>query len=117
VAKYPQRIFGIGLREAGHEGKARSADPINNAEIQPFRKRSLFSGNAGGIRIEDLRGRRFMKVFAGNERFDEIRVARKIRKNTELDLRIVRDNKFPAIRSLEAAPVGFLMRDLLEIWI
>jgi hypothetical protein len=79
--------FGMSRFSESREPEGR--DAVDDPEVDHLRYRSLVLGQRDGILLEHLGGGRCVDVLSALERLAELRLARDVRKDAQLDLRVV----------------------------
>jgi hypothetical protein len=74
---------------------------VDEPEVDRLRRAPLLAGDGFVRDVEDFRGRRAVDVAVLGERARETRIARQVRHDAELDLRIVRRQQHLALRRHE----------------
>src|ERR1700691_5825715 len=113
-------LRGFLLIDAELLGQAKRRQPVNHAEINNFRDAAMFARLRKRGDVENfLRGAR-VNVLPATKGFDEYRVAREMRENAQLDLRIIRGKKTASRRGDErGANFTAQLRangNILQIW-
>ena len=92
-------LLRFGVRDLELPRQRVRALPVDRREVDRLRARPHLRGHLVERHVEDQRRRLPMDVAAGPERLHERRIARQMREQPQLDLRVVRGEKQPALRA------------------
>ena len=89
-------FFRLAAGDAQLRGEAEAADAVHDAEVHGFGVAAQLRGHGHGADAEDFGRGAGVDVLAFGEGVEQDRVARHVRQQAQLDLRIVGDDELPA---------------------